>query len=153
MIIAPSSSSHYFGSFFSKLASFYTLYQYTRFNFIKITFVPSVATTTIGTVAIGFNPDPRAVAPTSGNEVTGPGSLHISHVSDIKTGFSITLPGKMLHETSSLNGPWLTNNSSASLEQQAEGVVQLGSLNGLATSNAFGYLQFDVSVTFREFKP
>jgi hypothetical protein len=153
IFLSPNPAANYFGSYLPKLGSFFSLYQYTRFNLIKVTYVPTVATTTTGTMAVGFNPDVRAIAVGAGSTATLIGGLHVSCVSDVKGGFTITLPGKMLHETSSMYGPWLTNNAAASYEQQGEGVLQYATENSLAGAAPVGFLQFDVSLTFREFKP
>jgi hypothetical protein len=149
MLLTSLGSAHDLGSFVPRLATFSGLYQYTRFNTIKVTYTTVLSTSNVGAVSLGFNPDCNA---TYGAAIEDVANLQYSTISDCKSSFSISIPCRTLHESSARYGPWLTNTHAASNEQCAMGVLQVMATNTAGGSGSlFGFLTFEVDVSFRQF--
>jgi hypothetical protein len=132
-------------TFLPKIAKFGTMFEYTQFHSIVMTWVPYVASTVSGSMAVGLDPLPTAGEPAA----TSDAARHAySFVSDLKQQTTLVIPGSALHQAEGPYGPWLINSSSTtSVQWYCAGVLQI--YGNTSTTGVIGHFQVDVDVSFR----
>lgn len=128
----------------AKLNSFKAMYRHWRLLELVVTFVPAVADTVGGSLAIAFDADPAVNAATSLNAVYIKEIASLGHIRSEQSIRWKPFSAKDREEK------FTTTQTARPIEELSFGQVLLSSSNSLATGNNLGYLKFDYKVAFDE---
>jgi hypothetical protein len=109
--------------------------------------MPICAYDTTGVLAFGYTSHKSTGA---ANTVPTIGSLHNSVLTDVKNPATLTLTSAILNSGTLTQNPWMSCNTSASIETASYGSICSYSDNSLAVLVATGYFVFDLDISFRD---
>lgn len=130
-----------------KLGVFYGMYDWNRFDFLEITFMPNVAYDATGYVAMAFDPNPRAAAPTS---IAGVSRHLHSVVTDVKSPATLRITGRDLSRLGSAGPAWYASSTGAQNEWRCPANFQLyAATNQTDAATVLGQLRVRAICSFK----
>lgn len=129
-------------SWMPRAATVSTIYRQLRLNRLTVQFVPYASTSNSGAVAIGVDPDPSVVAPTTVGGV-------LRHKSS--TLCDLTMKGQITYmpmQDSKKDPRYTLYQTGRTDDEMAFGVLQLYGQNTMASGGIIGYLAVTADITF-----
>jgi hypothetical protein len=133
------------GHYIAKASNFAGIFQYTFVNWLQIEWIPTTGYTTVGTVALGIQPDISATTPADLQAIY---SLSHSVVGDLKQPIVLRISGDQLRQSRAYP---LTHESGASEEQKSAGVLYTW-VDGDTGTTSPGYFKITAQYNYSQFQ-
>lgn len=153
-LLGTTNNSYYIGgTYLPQLGTMSGLYREFRIKKIRISYVPRNAYTTVGSIAIGVDDDPRGSIPATGT--AGFGKTNIAKVSKLANYLltDIKEPAQFVYIPRSAEGQrwrYTSDTSGRPLEFTSHGALMIASNNNIAdTTTSLGLVYFEIWVEFR----
>lgn len=154
LLLGTNPSVYYIGNTWcSQLGTLSGIYREFRIKKMRFSYVPRNAYTTVGSVAIGIDDDPRASVPATGT--AGFGKTNIAQVSKLPNYLltDIKEPGQFVYIPKGAEGQrwrYTKDTGGRPLEFTAHGVVLFASNNNIAdTTTSLGLLYIETWIEFK----